>query len=136
MPSHIDACLASARRCSQIAKKTRTLDDRSEFLSFAASWLRLANEIESNERLIALIDELAASTPPSEEAAPKFDEFTKMKPRREWSNWCVRIQPMRPNLPILPHSTLRPLTPRKDDAVTTAKKTIDRILSPVDSGLG
>ena len=29
-----------------------------------------------NERLIALIDGLAASTPPSEEADPKFDELT------------------------------------------------------------
>jgi hypothetical protein len=77
MPSYIDACRASARRCSQIAKKTRTLDDRCEFLSFAASWLRLASEIEADERLIALIDELAVRTPPSEEADPKFDELTK-----------------------------------------------------------
>ena len=76
MPNYIDACLASARRCSQVAKKTRTTDDRREFLGFAASWLRLANEIECNERLIALIDGLAASTPPSEEADPKFDELT------------------------------------------------------------
>jgi len=74
MPSYIDACLASAIRCSQIAKKTRTLDDRCEFLSLAASWLRLANEIESDERLIALIDGLAA--PPSEQVDPKFDELT------------------------------------------------------------
>jgi hypothetical protein len=77
MPSYIDTCLASARRCSQIAKKTRTLDDRCEFLSFAASWLRLANEIAADERLIALIDGLAVRTPPSEEADPKFDELTK-----------------------------------------------------------
>lgn len=75
MPSHVDACRASAQRCSQIAKKTRAPDDRCEFLSFAASWLRLANEIESDERLIALIDGLAASTPASEQAAPKFDEL-------------------------------------------------------------
>jgi hypothetical protein len=77
MPSHIEACLASARRCSQIAKTTRTLDDRCEFLSFAASWQRLASEIESNQRLIALIDGLAARTPPGDEADPKFDELTK-----------------------------------------------------------
>jgi hypothetical protein len=74
MPSHIDACLASARRCSQIAKKTRTPEHRCEFLSFAACWLRLANEIESDERLIALIDGLVA--PPSEQEDPKFDELT------------------------------------------------------------
>jgi hypothetical protein len=74
MPTHVDACLANAHRCSQIAKRTRTPDDRREFLSFAASWLRLASEIESNERLIALIDGLAASTPPAD---PKLDELTK-----------------------------------------------------------
>jgi hypothetical protein len=36
---------------------------------------------------------------------------------------------MRPDLPILHQSILRSLTPRKDDAVTKAKETIDRILS-------
>lgn len=60
----------------------------------------------------------------------------QIEPRREWSNWCVRIQPMRPDLPILPHSMLRSLTPRKHDAVTKAKKTIDRILSIDDGDLG
>ena len=77
MPSQVGACLASARHCSQIAKRTRTPDDRCEYLSFAASWRRLANETESNERLIALIDGLAASTPPSEAADPSLDELTK-----------------------------------------------------------
>lgn len=75
MPSPIDTCLASARLCSQIAKRTRTSDDRSEFLSLAASWQRLANEIESDERLIALIDGLAASTPPRRESDPNLDEL-------------------------------------------------------------
>jgi hypothetical protein len=58
----------------------------------------------------------------------------QIEPRREWSNWCVRVQPMRPDLPILPQSILHSLTPRKDDAVTKAKKIIDRILSTVDDG--
>jgi hypothetical protein len=75
MPSPIDTCLASARLCSQIAKKTRTPDDKSEFLSLAASWRRLAGEIESDERLIALIDGLAASRPPRSEADPNLDEL-------------------------------------------------------------
>ena len=75
MPSPIDTCLASARLCSQIAKKTRTPDDRSEFLGLAASWQRLANEIESDERLIALIDGLAACPPPRSEADPNLDEL-------------------------------------------------------------
>ena len=56
----------------------------------------------------------------------------QIEPRREWSNWCVRVQPMRPDLPILPRSILRSLTPRNDDALTKAKKIIDRILSTVD----
>ena len=51
---------------------------------------------------------------------------------REWSNWCVSVHPMRSDLPILPQSTLRTLTPRKDDAVTEAKQSIDRILSSDD----
>ena len=33
---------------------------------------------------------------------------------------------MRPDLPILPQSILHSLTPRKDDAVTKAKKIIDQ----------
>jgi hypothetical protein len=60
----------------------------------------------------------------------------QIEPRREWSNWCVSVQPMRPDLPILPRSILRSLTPHKDDAVTKAKKTIDRLLSTGDGGLG
>jgi hypothetical protein len=75
MPSPIDTCLASARLCSQIAKKTRTPDDKSEFLSLAASWRRLAAEIESDERLIALIDGLAAASAPKIEADPSLDDL-------------------------------------------------------------
>jgi hypothetical protein len=59
----------------------------------------------------------------------------QIEPRREWSNWCVIVQPMRPDLPILHQSILRSLTPRKDDAVTKAKKSIDRMLS-IGHGLG
>jgi hypothetical protein len=45
----------------------------------------------------------------------------QIETRREWSNWCVSVYPTRPDLPILPRSTLQTLTPRKDDAVTEAK---------------
>jgi hypothetical protein len=41
---------------------------------------------------------------------------------------------MRPDLPILHQSILRSLTPRKDYAVTKAKKSIDRMLSIVCLG--
>jgi hypothetical protein len=53
----------------------------------------------------------------------------QIETRREWSNWCVSVQPTRPDLPIMPRSILRSLTPHKDDAVTKAKKSIDRLLS-------
>ena len=77
MPGHSDACRANARSCAEIAAKTRTPDDRCEFLSFAASWQRLANEIECSERLITLIDELVADTPASEDADRPFEELTE-----------------------------------------------------------
>ena len=70
-----DVCRASARHCAEIADTTRTLEDRSEFLNFAASWQRLANEIECNERLITLIDELASSTQANEDSGRKSDEL-------------------------------------------------------------
>ena len=61
MSGHSEACRANARQCLEIAKKTRALDDSSEFLSFAETWERLAKEIESNERLVALIEGLASN---------------------------------------------------------------------------
>jgi hypothetical protein len=45
----------------EIAKKTSAIADSSEFLSFAETWERLAREIESNERLVALIEGLAGN---------------------------------------------------------------------------
>ena len=59
----------------------------------------------------------------------------QIETRREWSNWCVSVYPMRADLPILPQSTLQTLTPRKDDAVIEAKHAIDRILQkPIEIG--
>jgi hypothetical protein len=49
--------------------------------------------------------------------------------RREWSNWCVSVYPLQPDLPILARSTLHTLTPQKDDAVNEAKQHIDRLLA-------
>ena len=57
----------------------------------------------------------------------------QIETRREWSNWCVSVYPTRPDLPILPRSTLHTLTRRKDDAVTEAKQSIDRFLSNPDN---
>jgi len=53
-------------------------------------------------------------------------------PRREWSQWCVSVYPTRSDLPILSRSTLRSLTPRKEDALADARKRIDRILTHTD----
>jgi hypothetical protein len=50
-------------------------------------------------------------------------------PRRQWSQWCVSVYPTRADLPILSRSTLRSLTPRKEEALDEARKRIDHILS-------
>jgi hypothetical protein len=57
----------------------------------------------------------------------------QIEPRREWSHWYVSVSPTRPDLPLLPQSTLQTFMPRKDDAVAEAKDCIDRILSDLDS---
>ena len=62
MTHFADACRASARRCAEIAAATSTTEDRCEFASFAASWQRLADESDYDERLIRSIKELG-STP-------------------------------------------------------------------------
>jgi hypothetical protein len=62
MSSHSEACRANSRQCLEIAEKTSTSEDKGEFLTFAATWQRLAKEIECNERLIALIDDLATNS--------------------------------------------------------------------------
>jgi hypothetical protein len=56
-------------------------------------------------------------------------------PRRQWSQWCVSVYPTRADLPILSRSTLRSLTPRKEEALAEARKRIDRVLSDLDSWL-
>ena len=55
-------------------------------------------------------------------------------PLWQWSSWCTGVYPTRADLPILPHSTLSTLASRKEDAVTEAKKNIDRFLSPYGNG--
>ena len=47
----------------------------------------------------------------------------------QWSSWCAGVYATRADLPILPRSTLSTLASRKEDAVTEAKKNIDRFLS-------
>jgi hypothetical protein len=50
-------------------------------------------------------------------------------PMWQWSSWCTGVYPTRADLPILRRSTLSVLALSKEDAVTEAKQSIDRILS-------
>jgi hypothetical protein len=56
----------------------------------------------------------------------------QIETRREWSSWCVSVYLVRPNLPILPRSTLHTLTSQEADAVVEAKRNIDRLLASLD----
>ena len=49
-------------------------------------------------------------------------------PKRQWSQWCVSVYATRADLPLFASSTLRTLTPRREDAVVDAKQSIDRML--------
>jgi hypothetical protein len=50
-------------------------------------------------------------------------------PRRQWSQWCTSVYATRADVPILSRSTLRILRSSKKDALETAKKRIDQVLS-------
>ena len=50
-------------------------------------------------------------------------------PQRQWSSWCAGIYPIRPDLPLLPRSTLETLAGRKEEAVAEAKQAIDQLLA-------
>jgi hypothetical protein len=77
MPGDSETCRARALRCLEVAEKAPTPDDRREFLTFAESWERLANEIERNECLVTLIDELAAKNLTNENTQPDSDELAE-----------------------------------------------------------
>jgi len=73
MSGQSEACRANALRCFEVSEKTRTPEDRCEFLSFAACWERLANEIEHSERLVALLDQLVVNN----DVQPEPDELAE-----------------------------------------------------------
>ena len=50
----------------------------------------------------------------------------RIETRREWSNWCVSIYPLQPDLPIFPRSTLHTLMPQEHE------EHIDLILSSLE----
>jgi hypothetical protein len=64
MATQTEACRAHALRCAEVAQRAQTPEDRREFLKFAESWERLANEIEHNELLVQFIDGLATKPQP------------------------------------------------------------------------
>jgi hypothetical protein len=61
MSSHSETCRAHALHCREIAERTCTAEDRSEFLIFAQSWDKLAVEIDQNDRLVGFIEKLTAT---------------------------------------------------------------------------
>jgi len=50
MSGQSEACRANALHCLDVADKAGTPEDKREFFDLAASWQRLANEIECAER--------------------------------------------------------------------------------------
>ena len=67
MLSHSETCQEHAIQCLEVAEKTHAPEDKSEFLSFAKSWERLASEIDQNERLVELIETLTTDAVTKEE---------------------------------------------------------------------
>ena len=61
-----DECRANALHCVEVAQQAHTLDDRSDFLAFAETWYKLADEIEYSHRLVAFIDGLGVNEPVKE----------------------------------------------------------------------
>jgi hypothetical protein len=66
-----DECRSNALHCVDVAEHAHTPDARSDFLAFAESWYRLADEIDYGNRLIAFIDGLAGSKPASANTQPE-----------------------------------------------------------------
>jgi hypothetical protein len=56
----------------------------------------------------------------------------KIVPMRQWASWCAEVYPTRANLPLLVQSALCTWAPSRESAVTEAKRSIDRILNPLD----
>ena len=64
-------CRNNALHCVAVAQHAHTLDDRSDFLTFAESWYRLADEIDISNRLIAFIDSLPVNKPTTANTQPE-----------------------------------------------------------------
>jgi len=69
MPGDPNRCREQARHCAEIARQTTSPEVRDHFTSLEQSWLRLAAEIESGEKLLDLINETSRDLAPHLEAA-------------------------------------------------------------------
>ena len=69
MPGDPNRCREHARRCAEIARHTASPEVRDHFTSLEESWLRLAAEVESGQRLLDLIGEISRDLVPPAEAA-------------------------------------------------------------------
>jgi len=69
MPDDPNRCREQARLCGELARHATSKEVRDHFTLLEQSWLRLAAEIESGEKLLDLIDEISRDLAPHLEAA-------------------------------------------------------------------
>jgi hypothetical protein len=69
MPGDPNKCREHARNCAQLARHASSTEARDHFASLSTSWLRLAAEIESSQKLLDLIGEVSGDLVPHVEAA-------------------------------------------------------------------
>ena len=62
-------CREHARDCAELARQTTSPEARDHFTSLEQSWLRLAVEIESGQKLLDLIREISRDLVPKVQAA-------------------------------------------------------------------
>ena len=59
MPGDPKECRQHALNCMFGAKAARTIEGRESFANLARSWIKLAEELEQTQALLAEVDELA-----------------------------------------------------------------------------
>jgi len=69
MPGDLNRFREQARHCAEIARQVSSPKMRDQFTSLEQTWLRLAAEIESEQKLLDLIDEISRDLAARVEAA-------------------------------------------------------------------
>jgi hypothetical protein len=69
MPGDPTRCREQARQCAEIARQTASPEVRDHFTSLERSWLQLAVEVESGQKLLDLFDQISRDLPPHVQAA-------------------------------------------------------------------